>query len=36
MAFHKGQLIESGSHAELIALGGIYWRLYELQYAKVS
>lgn len=34
MAFHKGQLIESGSHAELIALRGIYWRLYELQYAQ--
>jgi len=33
MAFHKGQLQESGTHAELIAQRGIYWRLYELQYA---
>ena len=33
MAFHKGQLQEAGTHAELIARRGIYWRLYELQYA---
>jgi len=33
MAFHKGQLHEAGTHAELIARRGIYWRLYELQYA---
>ncbi|MBL8241814.1 MAG: ABC transporter ATP-binding protein [Bryobacterales bacterium] len=33
MAFHKGQLMEAGTHAELLALRGIYWRLYELQYA---
>jgi ATP-binding cassette subfamily B multidrug efflux pump len=34
LAFHKGQLIEAGTHAELLALRGIYWRLYELQYAQ--
>jgi ATP-binding cassette subfamily B protein len=33
MAFHKGQLQEAGTHAQLIAQRGIYWRLYELQYA---
>jgi ATP-binding cassette subfamily B protein len=33
LAFHKGQLIEAGTHSELIALRGIYWRLFELQYA---
>jgi ATP-binding cassette subfamily B multidrug efflux pump len=33
MAFHKGQLLEAGTHSELIAQRGIYWRLYELQYA---
>jgi ATP-binding cassette subfamily B protein len=34
LAFHKGQLIEAGTHAELLVLRGIYWRLYELQYAQ--
>jgi ATP-binding cassette subfamily B protein len=29
---HRGQLRESGTHRELLALGGIYSRLYELQY----
>jgi len=33
LAFHKGQLMEAGTHAELVALRGIYWRLHELQYA---
>lgn len=31
-AFHKGQLMESGTHSELVAIKGIYWRLHELQY----
>ncbi len=30
---HKGQLVESGTHDELVALGGVYQRLYRLQYA---
>jgi ATP-binding cassette subfamily B multidrug efflux pump len=30
---HKGQLVESGTHDELIAQVGVYERLYRLQYA---
>jgi ATP-binding cassette subfamily B multidrug efflux pump len=30
--FHKGRLREQGSHQELLALHGIYYRLYQLQY----
>jgi ATP-binding cassette subfamily B multidrug efflux pump len=33
LVLHKGQLRESGSHQELLAARGIYWRLYQLQYA---
>lgn len=29
---HKGQLRETGTHQELLALRGIYWKLYQLQY----
>ncbi len=29
---HKGQIVESGPHAELLARGGAYHRLYRLQY----
>jgi ATP-binding cassette subfamily B protein len=29
---HKGRIRESGSHQELLALRGIYYRLYQLQY----
>lgn len=29
---HKGELRESGSHQELLALRGLYYRLYQLQY----
>jgi ATP-binding cassette subfamily B protein len=29
---HKGQLRESGSHQQLLAQRGLYWRLYQLQY----
>jgi len=29
---HKGQLRETGTHQELIARRGIYWKLYQLQY----
>jgi len=32
MVMHKGELREQGTHAELLAKGGIYARLYELQY----
>lgn len=29
---HKGKLRETGSHQQLLALRGIYWKLYRLQY----
>jgi len=32
LVMHKGQLRESGGHQELLALRGIYWKLYQLQY----
>ena len=32
LVMHKGQLRESGAHQELLALRGIYWKLYQLQY----
>jgi ATP-binding cassette subfamily B protein len=31
-AMHKGQLREVGTHQELLAQRGIYWKLYQLQY----
>jgi len=33
LVMHKGQLREVGTHQELIARQGIYWRLYRLQYS---
>ena len=33
LVMHHGQVVESGTHAELIGLGGLYSRLYELQFA---
>jgi len=32
LVVHKGRLREQGSHQELLALRGIYYRLYQLQY----
>ena len=32
LVMHKGQLRELGTHQELLALRGIYWKLYQLQY----
>jgi ATP-binding cassette subfamily B protein len=29
---HKGELREEGSHQELLAMRGLYYRLYQLQY----
>lgn len=33
IVMHKGQIREMGNHQELLAQGGIYYRLYQLQYA---
>jgi ATP-binding cassette, subfamily B, multidrug efflux pump len=32
IVMHKGQMREIGSHQELLAHRGIYWKLYQLQY----
>ncbi|MDE3202366.1 MAG: ABC transporter ATP-binding protein [Acidobacteriota bacterium] len=32
LVMHRGQLREMGSHQELLAMRGLYWKLYELQY----
>jgi ATP-binding cassette, subfamily B, multidrug efflux pump len=32
LVMHKGVLRESGTHQELLAERGIYWKLYQLQY----
>jgi ABC-type multidrug transport system fused ATPase/permease subunit len=36
LVLHKGQLRESGTHQQLLALRGLYYRLYELQYRATS
>jgi ATP-binding cassette, subfamily B, multidrug efflux pump len=36
LVLHRGVLRESGTHQELLALRGIYYRLYQLQFAKVA
>ncbi len=33
VVFHKGHIVEQGSHDELIAKGAVYARLYRMQYA---
>lgn len=33
MVFHHGELREAGTHNELLAARGLYWRLYQLQYS---
>ena len=32
IVMHKGQVREIGSHQQLLAHRGIYWKLYQLQY----
>jgi len=32
LVMHKGRLRECGTHQELLAQRGIYWKLYQLQY----
>jgi len=34
LVLHRGRLVETGTHQELLARSGIYARLYELQYAE--
>lgn len=36
LVLHKGRLREDGSHQELMDRRGIYWRLYQLQYAQAA
>lgn len=36
LVFHQGELVENGSHEDLIAKGGIYTQLYEMQYGLTS
>ena len=33
LVFNHGELREAGTHKELLSLKGLYWRLYQLQYA---
>ncbi len=33
LVMHQGRLVEEGAHEELLAAGGLYRRLYELQFA---
>ncbi|RKZ31912.1 ABC transporter ATP-binding protein [bacterium] len=32
LVMHKGRIVEEGNHQELLAKGGIYYKLYQLQY----
>jgi len=32
LVMHKGKLRERGTHQELLAQRGLYWKLYQLQY----
>ena len=32
LVMHKGQLREMGTHQQLLAQRGLYWKLYQLQY----
>jgi ATP-binding cassette subfamily B protein len=32
LVMHKGQLREMGTHQQLLANRGLYWKLYQLQY----
>lgn len=36
LVFHQGELVENGSHEDLLAEGGIYTQLYEMQYGLTS
>jgi ATP-binding cassette subfamily B protein len=36
IVLHHGEIREQGSHQDLLALRGLYWRLYKLQYSDPS
>ena len=36
LVMHKGELVEQGSHDELLAERGFYWKLYRLQYGEAK
>jgi len=36
IVLHHGEIREQGNHQELLAVRGLYWKLYKLQYADVS
>ena len=32
LVMHKGEIREMGTHQELLGMGGLYYKLYQLQY----
>ncbi|MEZ4374140.1 MAG: ABC transporter ATP-binding protein [Polyangiaceae bacterium] len=36
VVFHKGRVVEQGNHEELLAVGGLYAKLYQLHFAERS
>src|SRR6185295_12852369 len=34
VVFHKGSVVEQGTHEDLLATGGVYSKLYRLQFAR--
>jgi ATP-binding cassette subfamily B protein len=36
IVLHHGEIREQGSHQDLLALQGLYWKLYKLQYSDPS
>ena len=36
IVLHHGEVREQGSHQDLLALQGLYWKLYKLQYSDPS
>jgi len=36
VVMHHGEIREQGSHQDLLAMRGLYWRLYKLQYADIA